>query len=99
VHLFYAAGSGRAGQIAEARPEIDHILEALPGFCLSTLDEGPEFCMVVMSDRAEQYARQGLEKAGLPWSPTRRHFPAGGQSWLIVSSAILELSGFSRGSN
>jgi adenylate cyclase len=66
VQLIYAAALGQAGQIEEARPIIDQIHEALPGLSLSTLDEGPEFCMVAMSDRAEHYLRQGLEKAGLP---------------------------------
>ncbi|MEE4189163.1 MAG: adenylate/guanylate cyclase domain-containing protein [Roseobacter sp.] len=66
VQLYYAAALGHVGRVEDAQPVIQQIREVMPGLSLTTLDEGPEFCMVAMSDRAEQYLRQGLEKAGLP---------------------------------
>jgi class 3 adenylate cyclase/TolB-like protein len=66
VQLYYAAALGHVGRAEDAQPVIEQIREVLPGLSLSTLRESPEFCVVAMSDRAEQYLRQGLEKAGLP---------------------------------
>ena len=66
VQLYYAAALGQADRAEDAQPVIEQIRAVLPRLSLSNLDEGPEFCMVAMSDRAEQYLREGLEKAGVP---------------------------------
>jgi class 3 adenylate cyclase/TolB-like protein/Tfp pilus assembly protein PilF len=66
VKLYYAAALGHLGRATEAQPVIQQIREELPGLTLSTFEEAPEFCVVAMTDRAKQYLREGLTKAGLP---------------------------------
>ena len=66
VQLYYAAALGHADRTEDAQPVIEQIRAVLPRLSLSNLDEGPEFCMAAMSDRAENYLREGLKKAGLP---------------------------------
>lgn len=66
VRVYYAAALGHAGRAEDARPVIAKIRELTPGFSLSTFQNSPDLCVDAMTDRALNYLRDGLRKAGLP---------------------------------